>query len=75
MLDVSSSRLLHSNYIFHLSFLNFNFILFRCLYKFSLEEETDMLTCNLSETIHNIWFQQSSNRGTCLFVVIYDDYV
>ncbi len=28
-----------------------------------LEEETNMLTCNLSKIVHNIWFQQSGNKG------------
>ncbi len=45
MLDVSSSRLFCSNFILHLSFMNSNFIHFRCLQKFSLEEEVDMLIC------------------------------
>jgi hypothetical protein len=28
----------------------------------------DMPSCNLLETIHNKWLQQSSNRGNDLFV-------
>jgi hypothetical protein len=54
MSDVNYSRLLCLNLIFHLSFLNFNFIPFMCLYKLFLEEETNMPTCNLFEIIHNI---------------------
>jgi hypothetical protein len=75
MLDVSSSRLFYSNFNFHLSFLNFNFIIFMCLYKLSLEGEVDMSTCNLFETVRNIWLQQFDNMGTCLFVATFDDYV
>ncbi len=68
MLDVNSSKVLYSTYNFHLSSLNSNFIILISMYKFSLEEEVDMSTCNLSKTIHNIWFQQSKNRGICLLV-------
>jgi hypothetical protein len=35
----------------------------------------DMLTCNLFEIVHNIWLQQSYNRGTCLFIAMSDDYL
>ncbi len=75
MLDVSSSTLLYSNLIFHLSFLNLNFIPFMCLQKFSLEEEADMPFGNLFETIHNIWLQQFGNTRTYLFATMFDDYV
>jgi len=34
-----------------------------------------MSTCNLFETMHNIWLQQFGNRGTCLFTVTSDNYV
>jgi hypothetical protein len=34
-----------------------------------------MSTCNLSEIICNIWLQQFNNKGTCLFVVTFDDYM
>ncbi len=74
MLDVSSSKVLYSTFIFHLSFLNSNFIPFMCLQKFSLEEEADMSTCNLSETIHKIQLQQFGKRCICLFVTS-NDYV
>ncbi len=75
MLDVSFSRLFCSNFIFHLSFLNSNFIPFMCLQKFSLEEEVNMLTCKLFETYHNIWLQQFGNMGTCFFVATSNDQV
>jgi hypothetical protein len=34
-----------------------------------------MLICNLFKIVHNIWFQQAGNKGTCLFVATFDDYV
>jgi hypothetical protein len=74
MLNVSSSKLFDSKFIFHL-FLKSNFIPFRCLYKFSLDKEVDIPTCNLFETIHNIWLQQFGNMGTCLFATTSNDYV
>jgi hypothetical protein len=40
-----------------------------------LEEETNMPTYNLFETIHNIWFQKFGNMGTCLFTITSNDYV
>lgn len=43
--------------------------------KFLLEEEADILTCNLLKTIHNIWLQQSGKRSACLYVAIFYDYV
>jgi hypothetical protein len=36
---------------------------FYLLVEFSLDKEANMLTCNLFETIHNIWLQQSNNMG------------
>jgi hypothetical protein len=39
----------------------------------SLEEMADMPSCNLSETTHNKWLQQSSNRGNDLFAATCDD--
>jgi hypothetical protein len=33
----------------------------------SLEEMADMPSCNLSETAHNKWLQQSGNRSNDLF--------
>jgi hypothetical protein len=32
-----------------------------------------MSTCNLFETIHNIWFQQLGKRVTCLFATTSND--
>jgi hypothetical protein len=32
-----------------------------------------MPSCNLSETIHNMWLQQSSNHGNDLFAATCDD--
>jgi hypothetical protein len=34
-----------------------------------------MLTCNLLKTIPNTWLQQTGNRGACLYVTIFDDYI
>lgn len=34
-----------------------------------------MPSCNLSETIHNKWLQQSGNRGDNIYVATVDDYV
>jgi hypothetical protein len=34
-----------------------------------------MATCNLFETIYNIWLQKSSNMGTCFFTTTFDNYV
>jgi hypothetical protein len=34
-----------------------------------------MSTCNLLETIHNIWLQQSRKRDVCLYTTTFDDYV
>jgi hypothetical protein len=33
----------------------------------------DMPSCNLSETTHNKWLQQSGNHGNDLFATTYDD--
>jgi hypothetical protein len=38
-----------------------------------LEEMTNMPSCNLLETAHNKWLQQSSNRGNDLFAATCDD--
>ncbi len=45
------------------------------MYKFFLEEEMNMLTCNLSEIVHNIWLQQFWMKGTCFFFATFDDYM
>ena len=34
-----------------------------------------MPTCNLAETIHNKWLQQSGKRGTNMYVATVDDFV
>jgi hypothetical protein len=34
-----------------------------------------MPTCNLFETIHNIWLQQFGKSVRCFFIMTYDDYV
>jgi hypothetical protein len=34
-----------------------------------------MPTYNLSKTMHNILFQQSKKKGTCLYTKTLDDYV
>jgi len=34
-----------------------------------------MPTCNFSKKMHNIWFQQSKKRGTCLYTVTSNDHV
>ena len=34
-----------------------------------------MPSCNLAETVHNKWLQQSSHRGKDLYVATIDDYV
>jgi hypothetical protein len=39
----------------------------------SLEERADMPSCNLAETIHNKWLQQSGNTGDCLYAATVDD--
>jgi hypothetical protein len=74
MLDVSSTTLLCSNFIFHLSFLD-NFILFICLLNFFLDKEVNIPTYNLFETIHNIWLQQFGKRGTYFFATTSNDYM
>ena len=35
----------------------------------------EMLSCNLAETVHNKWLQQSGNRGNDLYVATVDDLV
>jgi len=34
-----------------------------------------MPTCNLIKTMHNIWYQQSRKRGTCLYTMTSNYYV
>ena len=35
----------------------------------------EMPSCNLAETVHNKWLQQSGNRGNDLYVATVDDLV
>ncbi len=37
------------------------------MHKISLVEEIVMPTCNMSETIHNILFQEHGKKGSCLY--------
>ena len=40
------------------------------------EDELGLIpTCNLAETVHNKWLQQSEKRGTDLYIATVDDYV
>ncbi len=39
------------------------------------DELAEMPSCNLAETIHNKWLQQSGNKGNDLYVATVDDYV
>jgi hypothetical protein len=51
-----------------------NSILISLLFQgLSLEEMADMPSCNLSETTHNKWLQQSGNHGNNLFAATCDD--
>ena len=34
-----------------------------------------MPSCNLAETVHNKWLQQSGNRGNDLYVATVDDFI
>ena len=39
------------------------------------EERAEMPSCNLSETVHNRWLQQSGNRRNDLYDATVDDFV
>jgi hypothetical protein len=41
----------------------------------SESELAEMPSCNLAETVHNKWLQQSGDRGKDLFVATVDDFV
>ena len=41
----------------------------------SEDELAEMPSCNLAESIHNKWKQQSGDRGSDLFVATVDDFV
>ena len=56
------------------------FILFSCvvvasLQNLSLDKRVDMPSCNLVETVHNRWLQQSGNQMTCLYEATMDDFI
>ena len=55
-------------------------ILFSCVVcglsqNLSLDERADMPSCNLAETVHNRWLQQSENQMTCLYKATVDDLI
>jgi hypothetical protein len=67
---VSPSSLAHLVIQSHIRLHNWtlNYILFFFLFQgLSLEEMADIPSCNLSETVHNKWLQQSGNCGNDLF--------
>ena len=41
----------------------------------TMDERAKILTCNLAETVHNKWLQQSGNKMTCLYETIVDDLI
>ena len=41
----------------------------------TIEERAEMPTCNLAETVHNKWLQQSGNKMTCLYETTVDDMI
>jgi hypothetical protein len=38
-------------------------------------ELAEMPSCNLAESMHNKWNQQSSNRGSDLYIITIDDFI
>ena len=40
-----------------------------------MDERAEMPTCNLAETVHNKWLQQSGNKMTCLYEATVDDLI
>jgi hypothetical protein len=72
---VSPSSLVHlviQNHIgMHIWIINY--IFFLSIQGLSLKEMVDMPSCNLSETVHNKWLQQSNNRGNDLFATTCDN--
>ena len=48
---------------------------FSSLQHMSPEELAEMPSCNLAESVHNKWLQQSGKRGNDLFVAAVDDMV
>src|SRR6202048_502896 len=57
---------LYKAYSLHFSYFSQNF---------TDSELAEIPSCNLSETVHNKWLQQSGNRGSDLYVATVDDYV
>ena len=43
--------------------------------RLSKADLAEMPSCNLAETVHNKWLQQSGNRGNDLYVATVDDLV
>jgi hypothetical protein len=41
----------------------------------NIEEDANMPTCNLFETVHNTWLQQCGKKGKDLFNATVDDLV
>ena len=41
----------------------------------TIKKRAEMPTCNLAETIHNKWLQQSGNKMTFLYEAIVDDMI
>jgi hypothetical protein len=41
----------------------------------NIDERVEMPTCNLAETMHNKWLQQSGNKMTCLYQATVDDLI
>jgi hypothetical protein len=46
-----------------------------CSQSLTDEELAEMPSCNLAETVHNRWLQQSGNRGNDLYDATVDDFV
>ena len=53
----------------------FSCVVFGLSQNLSLDERADMPSCNLAETIHNRWLQQSGNQMTCLYEATVDDLI
>ena len=62
-----------------LSLLNLNSKIISYIYillarqNLTLNVRADMPSCNLAETIHNAWPQQSENNICCLYAATVDD--
>jgi hypothetical protein len=58
-------------------FMYHTILVLNCYYfvqqNLSLDEMADMPSCNLTETVHNKWLQQSSNIDDCLYAATVDD--